>query len=319
MTEVKNAKQISDVVWEIPPSYKAGMNVPARIYATKKLLEAMDAGVIEQVTNVAMLPGIVKYSYAMADAHWGYGFPIGGVAAFDLEKGVISPGGIGFDINCLHPDSKVIDENGVWRRIEDVDMTYQGFLTFDETTRCKVPTRAVLKQRRWEAGSILKIRTKGGKTVLATADHPIRTRSGMVPAGRLTMEDMLLTTGVEGIPFTEPYSIEIVSSDTLDLAMTRMGIADRGNSRTQILNELKERGLDRLLLSDPRMAAVSKLLGFIFGDGNIPGVKKGHYTSFWGKPEDLAEVKRDLKSLGFASHSFKRDRHHRIETAYGTS
>ena len=100
MTEVKNAKQISDVVWEIPPSYKAGMNVPARIYATKKLLEAMDAGVIEQVTNVAMLPGIVKYSYAMADAHWGYGFPIGGVAAFDLEKGVISPGGIGFDINC---------------------------------------------------------------------------------------------------------------------------------------------------------------------------------------------------------------------------
>jgi tRNA-splicing ligase RtcB (3'-phosphate/5'-hydroxy nucleic acid ligase) len=100
MTEVKNAKQISDVVWEIPPSYKAGMNVPARIYATKKLLDEMDNGVIEQVTNVAMLPGIVKYSYAMADAHWGYGFPIGGVAAFDLEKGVISPGGIGFDINC---------------------------------------------------------------------------------------------------------------------------------------------------------------------------------------------------------------------------
>jgi len=78
MTEVKNAKQISDVVWEIPPSYKAGMNVPARIYATKKLIEEMDSGVFEQVTNVAMLPGIVKYAYAMADAHWGYGFPIGG-------------------------------------------------------------------------------------------------------------------------------------------------------------------------------------------------------------------------------------------------
>lgn len=100
MTEVKNAKQISDVVWEIPQSFKPGMNVPARIYATKKLLESMDNGVIEQVTNVAALPGIVKCSYAMADAHWGYGFPIGGVAAFDLDKGVISPGGIGFDINC---------------------------------------------------------------------------------------------------------------------------------------------------------------------------------------------------------------------------
>ena len=86
--------------WEIPPSYKPGMNVPARIYATNELMEHMDGGVFEQVTNVASLPGIVRFAYAMADAHWGYGFPIGGVAAFDPEKGVISPGGIGFDINC---------------------------------------------------------------------------------------------------------------------------------------------------------------------------------------------------------------------------
>jgi tRNA-splicing ligase RtcB len=93
-------KQVSDVAWEIPTSYKQGMNVPARVYATKKLLDNMDSGVIEQVTNVACLPGIVRYSYAMADAHWGYGFPIGGVAAFELENGVISPGGVGFDVNC---------------------------------------------------------------------------------------------------------------------------------------------------------------------------------------------------------------------------
>lgn len=92
--------QVSDVVWEIPTSYKQGMNVPARIYASKRLLHEMDKGVFEQVTNVACLPGIVRYSYAMADAHWGYGFPIGGVAAFDTEKGVISPGGVGFDVNC---------------------------------------------------------------------------------------------------------------------------------------------------------------------------------------------------------------------------
>lgn len=100
MAQVSGFKQVSDVVWEIPVSFKQGMNVPARVYATKRLLEAMDSGVIEQVTNVACLPGIVKHAYAMADAHWGYGFPIGGVAAFDPEDGVISPGGIGFDINC---------------------------------------------------------------------------------------------------------------------------------------------------------------------------------------------------------------------------
>ncbi|MFH1588951.1 MAG: RtcB family protein [archaeon] len=96
----KNIKKISDVVWEIPKSYKKGMNVPARIYASEKLLNEMDQGVFEQVTNVACLPGIEKNAFCMPDGHWGYGFPIGGVAAFDLDKGVISPGGIGFDINC---------------------------------------------------------------------------------------------------------------------------------------------------------------------------------------------------------------------------
>ena len=100
MPQIDSIKQISDVVWEIPTSYKSGMLVPARIYATKKLLDGMDAGVFEQVTNLACLPGIVRSAYAMADAHWGYGFPIGGVAAFDTESGVISPGGVGFDINC---------------------------------------------------------------------------------------------------------------------------------------------------------------------------------------------------------------------------
>jgi tRNA-splicing ligase RtcB len=100
LAQLDSIKQVSEVSWEIPTSYKSGMKVPARIYATRKLLQAMDSGVMEQVTNVACLPGIVRYSYAMADAHWGYGFPIGGVAAFETERGVISPGGIGFDINC---------------------------------------------------------------------------------------------------------------------------------------------------------------------------------------------------------------------------
>ena len=88
-------------VWEISPDYKKGMLVPSRIYASKKLLSEMDKGVFEQVTNVACLPGIQRYALCMPDGHWGYGFPIGGVAAFNPEEnGVISPGGIGFDINC---------------------------------------------------------------------------------------------------------------------------------------------------------------------------------------------------------------------------
>ena len=94
-------ERISDTVWEIPVSYKEGMLVPARIYGTEKLIQEMDEAVYDQVTNVATLPGITKYALCMPDGHFGYGFPIGGVAAMDVESGgVISPGGIGFDINC---------------------------------------------------------------------------------------------------------------------------------------------------------------------------------------------------------------------------
>ncbi|MDE3241805.1 MAG: RtcB family protein [Nitrospirota bacterium] len=93
-------KRVSDEVWEIPATEKPGMLVPARIYATEALLTNMDSGVFEQVTNVACLPGIRRYALCMPDGHWGYGFPIGGVAAFDPQDGVISPGGVGYDINC---------------------------------------------------------------------------------------------------------------------------------------------------------------------------------------------------------------------------
>ncbi len=76
------------------------MRVPGRLYATEDLIRSMDEGVLEQLANVAMLPGVLKYACCMPDGHWGYGFPIGGVAAMDPRSGVISPGGIGFDINC---------------------------------------------------------------------------------------------------------------------------------------------------------------------------------------------------------------------------
>src|SRR5919201_5484492 len=93
--------RVSDAIWEIPSSFKQGMRVPARIYSTEKLLRELDDAVYDQVTNVATLPGITRYAFCMPDGHSGYGFPIGGVAAMDIhEGGVISPGGIGFDINC---------------------------------------------------------------------------------------------------------------------------------------------------------------------------------------------------------------------------
>ncbi|MBT9131722.1 RtcB family protein [candidate division NPL-UPA2 bacterium Unc8] len=100
MAEKKSLEKIDDYRWRIPESLAPGMRVPGLVYANEKLLQAMEEEPLKQVVNVAHLPGIVNYSLAMPDIHWGYGFAIGGVAAVDIEDGVISPGGIGYDINC---------------------------------------------------------------------------------------------------------------------------------------------------------------------------------------------------------------------------
>ena len=96
----KAIRKVDTNIWEIPKNFRPYMRVPARLYMTKKLLDETEDGAIQQLMNMASLPGIVKYSIALPDAHWGYGFCIGGVAAFDVEEGIISPGGIGYDINC---------------------------------------------------------------------------------------------------------------------------------------------------------------------------------------------------------------------------
>jgi tRNA-splicing ligase RtcB len=116
-----NARQLSDVLWEIPPT--AGMRVPGRVFASDALMaKATDDRALDQVANVAHLPGIVGFSYAMPDIHWGYGFPIGGVCATDVEDGgVVSPGGVGFDISCgvrlLRSDVAVSDAR---ERVEEI-------------------------------------------------------------------------------------------------------------------------------------------------------------------------------------------------------
>jgi tRNA-splicing ligase RtcB len=92
--------KVDDNIYEVPIGYRPGMRVPGRIFVSPMLLEMVEPGTVDQVANVATLSGIVKYSMAMPDAHLGYGFPIGGVAAFREDTGVISPGGVGFDINC---------------------------------------------------------------------------------------------------------------------------------------------------------------------------------------------------------------------------
>ncbi|MCK9985121.1 MAG: tRNA-splicing ligase RtcB (3'-phosphate/5'-hydroxy nucleic acid ligase) [Azoarcus sp.] len=121
--ELRKFRQRGPYEWELPATGR--MRVPGVIFASRELMEAMDDKVAEQVANVASLPGIVAASYAMPDAHWGYGFPIGGVAAFDADEGgVVSAGGVGFDISCgvrtLHTGLKLADVEAHKKRLADV-------------------------------------------------------------------------------------------------------------------------------------------------------------------------------------------------------
>jgi tRNA-splicing ligase RtcB len=105
--------KISDNIWEVPTAFSKYMRVPARIYADQQLLAAMKRDeTLTQAVNISQMPGLLKYSITLPDGHQGYGFPIGGVGAFDAEEGIISPGGVGYDINC-----------GV--RLMRTDLTYQ--------------------------------------------------------------------------------------------------------------------------------------------------------------------------------------------------
>ncbi|MFC1947557.1 RtcB family protein [Chloroflexota bacterium] len=121
--------KVDEYRWEIPVTYKPGMRVPGRIYTSEEMLDKMwEDNAFEQVANVAFLPGIVRYSLAMPDIHWGYGFAIGGVAATDIRDGVVSPGGVGFDINC---GVRILRTNLTAKEIQPkikqlVDGLYQG-------------------------------------------------------------------------------------------------------------------------------------------------------------------------------------------------
>ena len=100
MISIADLNQMNRYEWEIPKSFRADMKVPVHIFATKNLLEkVMGDRSLEQAVNSAALPGLVGQVKVMPDMHQGYGFPIGGVAAFSLDRGVVSPGGVGYDIN----------------------------------------------------------------------------------------------------------------------------------------------------------------------------------------------------------------------------
>src|SRR5215831_10220340 len=307
--------RVTDQVWEIPPTEKSGMLVPARIYATPSILQSMDSGVFEQVTNVACLPGIRRYALCMPDGHWGYGFPIGGVAAFDVTTGVISPGGVGYDVNCLAGDAHVLHELGYRRPIRSLDGAWRG-----ERVVCVNPAHAV---RSADIGafllksatrSVFRVITESGSQIVASADHPFLTKQGMTPLEALQLGDEVSMYPFEGVDY-EPPSSRLLLNES-DLARVYPGTR---NGLVQAVKVLRQRGLLPLRLDHPGLPFLIKLMGFVQGDGHLQLDDGGRaHIGLSGDPEDLESLRADVSRVGFiASRVYRPERTHEIHTRYG--
>ncbi len=321
MVEKKDFRRVDKFIWELPKETRPDMRVPARIFASAEMLDsAFRDRTVEQLINTATLPGILKYAMAMPDFHEGYGFPIGGVAAMDAKTGVISPGGVGYDINCIAGDSRVLHEFGYTLPIarmqegwEQARLRCQDFGAGREAS-----TPVVLYLRRRPHTPVYRLRTETGEEIVATTDHPFWTPYGMRPLETLQPGDRVALYPFEGVEYEEPEDRVLVDEGDLDRVLRTLG-KEGGNAPAQIRARLRRLGLLPLRLNSPAMPHLLRLLGYLFGDGTLyftSGAGKG-VVWFYGQREDLEAIRADVAALGFTpSRVYTRRRQHQIRTPY---
>lgn len=318
VTEQLKLVQISPYIWEVPPFGE--MRVPGRIYGdegtVEHLVNDVKAGkewnALQQVINVACLPGIQKASLAMADVHPGYGFPIGGVGAFDLDKGVIAVGGIGFDINCLSGESKVLHEFGYTRPIKSFhrDFHKNRIKCLNPTSKLKdTDIHAFIRSR--PKNKVYEITTKTGYKITATQDHPFFTPRGMKRLEEIEREQISVFP-FEGVEYEEPFPDPIVTKKDLRAFYPKRRLH-------QAIEALEERGLLPLTYDNPKLPYLLKIFGFVLGDGTAYFTRKNKGVIwFYEEPENLAKIQGDIGRLGFtSSRIYQRHRKHEIDTQYG--
>ncbi|MFB6144632.1 MAG: RtcB family protein [Candidatus Nanohaloarchaea archaeon] len=288
--------KVDENIYEI--EREGEMQVPARIYASEPLLEKMkDDKTLEQVKNVAHLPGIQKYSIVLPDGHQGYGFPIGGVAAVDNENGVISPGGIGYDINCLTADSEVLLRDGRRKRISELKDSFDGekaVVAAGETVESDI----ILFTEN-EGREVFSVETETGETLEATADHPLMTEEGMVELEGLSEGSQIFVRPFKGLADSEPKDFTVLDED------------DFRDENWQLAAALKERDLLPLKSTDEEFNTLLKLVAFHTGDGSFNNHGE---TTFYAEKHDLETIRNDIESLGFKpSKIYSRERDHEVK------
>ena len=273
-------KKVSENLYEIEKQGK--MNVPVLVCASEKLINGIKQDkTLEQAKNVATLPGIIKNSIVLPDAHQGYGFSIGGVAAFDLDKGVISPGGVGYDINCLSKDSKILDEFGCIKNIKDYedDYTKSKLNIFNIHNKCIDKSHIKLFLKKY-SDKINKITTTSGFEIKATCEHPFYTQFGMKEVKDISIGEKVLVYPYKGVKYEKPQRVLLIKEEYIDM----LNLSN--TSKIQIKNKLRSLGLLPLYSDSDKLPLLLKIMGFIFGDGSL-SIGKSKQIGFYGRKEDL--------------------------------
>lgn len=316
-------EQVDACCWRIPKSYKQGMRVDGLIFTTERLLEKIKQDQApDQVANVAFLPGIQYASLAMPDIHWGYGFCIGGVCATDPEEGgVITPGGIGFDVNCLPGESQILHSHGYTRAIGEMAEEWRTteLTCFDLGEFRKRATSVCHWFGQRPQRPVLRLVTESSDSIRATADHPLWTPNGMVPLERLKPGDIIAVAPFQGVQYEAPSDDLILTEEDVRAKLAELKAEAGGHRDVQVLRFLNGRKLLPLRYSSPALPYLCKILGFIFGDGNIHfngGEGKG-VVCFYGKASDLELIRGDIFRLGFTpSRVYARTRTHCLHNGY---
>jgi tRNA-splicing ligase RtcB len=288
-------EKVRDSVWEIPR--EGDMRVPARVLASEALLEEIaDDLTLTQLKNTTHLPGIQEPAICMPDGHQGYGFPVGGVAGIDANDGCISPGAVGYDINCHPYDTNILLQFGRRRKIGDL---VDDFEEEHAIVSADGPISSEIRlYTESEAQQLYEVETITGDTVQATPDHPFLTPDGMVELRDLEPGDIVFVRPFVGIPDEEPEEFVVLSE------------SDFQDEDPQLVSYLKSQGLLPLKSTDEAFNRLLKIVGFHSGDGTF----RGKQTWFYGEPVDLEQIRNDILEIGFKpSRIYSRERQHNID------
>ena len=289
-------EKVRDYVWEIPA--KGGMNAPARVLASESLLEEIQQDkTLQQLKNAAHLPGVRNHAICMPDGHQGYGFPVGGVAGIDAENGCISPGAVGYDINCLPGDIEVKLSFG--RRAE-IESLQEAFETERATVAGEELTDSAI-QLFTESGekTVYEVETSTGERIEATTDHPFRTPDGMVDLAELEVGDGVEVQPFRGIEDETPEDFVVLTEE------------DFADANPQLRRVLEKRDVLPLKSTDETFHRLLKIIGYYMGDGSLGG--QGQMW-FYGEPDDLERIREDIEKVGFkSSEIYTRDRNHDVD------